>query len=201
MTKKHEHFYQVEEGWIEVWPGKQFHFSQLAPSEVDIESVAHSLSQLCRYNGHTRRFYSVAEHACIMSDWVLQQPWANARDALTALHHDDAEFIIGDMARPVKVTIPAFKALETEIDEVIALRFGTIYPFPAWLKEIDTRIIRDERPVVMVPSSLDWGTDKLEPLGVKFWNITGRFPRLVKRQFILRHKRLMSQWRAESGLG
>jgi hypothetical protein len=188
MTKPH--LYQVEDGWIEIYPGDQFHFASPRPGEIRVESVAHSLSQLCRYNGHTRRFYSVAEHVCLMSDWVMRQPWATPRDGLTALHHDDAEYIIGDLARPVKVTMPQFKATETVLDEAIAEEFGTIFPFPAWLKDADNRILKDERRAVMVPSPHDWGVDVLEELGVRFWWVLGRFSWVAKRRYLRRHHRL-----------
>ncbi len=188
MTEMH----QVKEGWIGLHSGGAIHFAAPRQDEIILEDIAHSLSQLCRYNGHTKRFYSVAEHACLMSDWVMRQYWANFGDGLTALHHDDAEYVIGDMTRPLKVTLPQFKAAETVLDEAIARKFGTEYPFPLWLKTIDRRIIRDEKLGVMLPTPLDWGVDRLEPLGVGFWKVFGRFPCVAKRRYLKRHHRLVA---------
>ena len=194
--------YQVEDGWIGLYGGGAIHFAEPRPGEIILEDIAHSLSQLCRYNGHTRRFYSVAEHACLMSDWVMgQEHLAHPLNGLTALHHDDAEYVMGDMARPLKVTMPQFKAAEAVLDEAIALKFGTEYPFPPWLKEIDSRIIRDEKLGVMQPTPLNWGVDGLEPLGVGFWRVLGRFPSMAKRRYLRRHRRLTAERRALSGPG
>lgn len=193
---KNLHIYQVEDGWIEIFPGTQFHFAAPRPGQIRLEAIAHALSRLCRYNGHTTRHYSVAEHACHVCDWVMKQPGSTALDGLTALHHDDAEYIIGDLPKPIKVTMPDFNALERSLDRAIALELKLIYPFPEIIKEADTRILKDERGSVMTPSPHDWGVDVLQPLGVKFWNVTGRWPWLVKRRFIYRHNKL---WREHYG--
>lgn len=179
--------YQVEDGWIEVVSGGQFHFGDPSPDEIHVEDIAYSLSRLCRYNGHTKRHYSVAEHCCIMADWVAEQAWSNPQDVLTALHHDDAEYIIGDLARPVKVKMPQFKEVETVLDQAVALKFGTIWPFPDWLKDADARILNDERRAVMNRSDNEWGTDELVPLGVKFMSLAGRSSLLTRRAFLRRH--------------
>lgn len=197
---KAPHLYQVEDGWVEIWPGTQFHFNNPPPEEITPESVAHALAHLCRYNGHTKRFYSVCEHVCLLSDWVMAQPWSTAADALLALHHDDAEFVIGDMARPIKVTMPQFKAQEKIIDGACAERFGFKWPFPAWMHDADARILRDERDAVMVRSPHDWGTDDLVPLGVKFWRFTGWFFWLSRQRYLRRHYRLTRMVEAEQSI-
>lgn len=200
-TTDGRHFYQVEDGWVEIWPGNQFHFGSPKPGEIKVEAIAHALSRLCRYNGHTTRHYSVGEHVCLLSDWVMKQPWATPLDGLTALHHDDAEYIVGDLAKPIKVTMPEFNALEHLLDEAIAEEFGTTYPFPPWLKDMDVRIIKDERAAVMVPSPHDWGVDVLEELGIKFWSVAGRWPWLVKRRFLARHRKLTRMIESDKAAG
>lgn len=199
MTKEDGlHLYQVEEGWIEIHNGVRFHFANPGPGEITAEGVAHSLSQLCRYNGHTKRFYSVAEHACLMSDWGWKHGYT-ARECLTLLHHDDAEFIIGDLPRPIKQTLPEFKAAETVLDEAVSKVFLTIWPFPYWLKDIDTRILKDERRAVMDPSPHEWGVDGQKALDIRFWTVAGRWPWLVKRRFLERHHRLTDLMMEQEG--
>ncbi len=190
--------YQVEDGWLEMVSGIAFYFGDPTMDMIRPEDIAYSLSRLCRYNGHVRRWYTVAEHTCIMSDWIMTQPWATARDGLTALHHDDAEYIIGDLPRPIKVTMPQFKALEEILDQKMAMRFGTIWPFPGWLKEADSRILMDERAEIMNPSTNIWGTDEMEPLGVDFMPISGRFCALTKWQWLRRHHKLTRMMVEES---
>lgn len=64
--------------------------------DVDIKDIAHSLSMQCRFAGHTREFYSVAQHSIRVSELV--QP----EHALHALLHDATEAYVQDIIRPVK---------------------------------------------------------------------------------------------------
>lgn len=183
-----DHLYQVEDGWIEIHDGTPFRFAAPERGSLSAEVIATSLSRICRYGGHTRRFYSVAEHCILMADYVAAQDWATPRDILTTLHHDDAEAVIGDLPRPIKAKMPQFKTAENVLDSFIADEFGTYLRFPAWLKEYDTRILVNERAEIMNPSNNDWGTDDMDPLpGIVFKHITGRFPSLIARQWLNRH--------------
>jgi hypothetical protein len=155
---------------------------------INVEAIAYVLAKICRYNGHTKRHYSVAEHCILLADYVAEKPWATPQDVLTALHHDDAEFIIGDLARPIKAKVPAFKKIEHILDQAIAKKFNTIWPFPDWLPEYDARILQDERQNVMHPSDNNWAIDDLEPLDVSFMWIRGRSPFLTKHAFLNRHE-------------
>lgn len=178
--------YTVEDGWIETYTGVRLYFGAPTPEMLRLADVAHVLPRLARYNGHTRRFYSVAEHACLMRDWVASRG-GSPRDRLTALHHDDAEFVIGDLPRPIKHKMSQFKEVESKLDQALALRFHTEWPMPPWLKDIDSRILKDERRQVMRRSDNEWGTDRLEELGVRLWAVRGRFQSWVRHEWVRRH--------------
>jgi uncharacterized protein len=69
------------------------------PGEIALDDIAHALSQINRWTGHTRRPWSVAQHALVVAEVVA----AFSPDlALAALHHDDAEAYLGDVATPIK---------------------------------------------------------------------------------------------------
>jgi len=178
---------------METASGVMFHFMDPKPEQIVLEDVALALSRTCRYGGHTKRFYSVAEHTILMADWVLDQPWGDYKKALTALHHDDAEAYIGDLPRPCKQNIPQFKAIETGIDKVLAERFSLEYPFEPWLKTADTAILIDERAQVMNKSGNTWVIDKHPPLGVKTWWLLGRWSWWVRNEWLSRHH----EWTAQ----
>lgn len=108
------------------------------PHEILLEDIAHALSRICRFNGHTKWHYSVAQHAVIVS---LLVPAAYALDAL---HHDDSEAYLSDLTRPVKKNIPQYKEIESGLEKAIAERFDLIYPWPEEVHDIDTRIVADE---------------------------------------------------------
>ncbi|TAM99321.1 MAG: phosphohydrolase, partial [Rhizobiaceae bacterium] len=57
-------------GWIMTHSGKPFYPARPAPSDIDILDIAHALSMTCRYGGHARRFYSVAEHCVLVASQV-----------------------------------------------------------------------------------------------------------------------------------
>ncbi len=171
-TKKAAKPHLVEQAWMETYTGQKFHLDneELNPDEIHLEDIAYSLSMQCRYTGHTRGFYSVAEHSIHITD-QLKLRGESLAVQFTGLLHDAAEAYIGDLARPVKVMLPAFKALEDRIDVALAKRFNVIFPFPPVIKDLDVRIIKDERAQCMGDSGNVWGTDMFEPLGVtiQFW--------------------------------
>jgi len=175
------HLYTIEDGWLETFSGIQFRFNNPTPEMFSIEDIAHALSMLCRYNGHVKRFYTVAEHSVLMAYWMRDRGYSKA-EVFTALMHDCAEAYIGDMARPVKATMPRFKELERTIELVAAEKFPLmIYPFPKVIKNLDSRILKDERGQAMHPSDNVWGTDSLEPMNVtlRFWT-----PKQAKTRFL-----------------
>jgi hypothetical protein len=156
---------QVEEHWIETFTGRQFHFLDPSPDEIDIRDIAHALSLVTRYGGHVRQFYSVAEHSLLISDRLRRS--GHKEHELVGLLHDASEAYLGDMPKPIKHCLPDYQALEASVEEAIAKRFDVAWPLPDVVKEYDRRILRDERVQCMGGGINEWGTDVLEPLGVE----------------------------------
>jgi hypothetical protein len=162
--------YTVEEGWSEVWSGKKFYYKNPTVDMIHIGDIAQGLSKRCRYGGHTKCFYSVAEHSCLMMRWARDNIATTREDLLTLLLHDAAEAYTGmDIPRPLKNMVPMFKHLEDNIDRVVAEKFGLPFPYPKLVRDLDTRILCDERRQMMNPSANSWGIDNLEPLGLKLY--------------------------------
>lgn len=165
MNDKIQHSLNTH-SWFQTFTGRKF--DPLAPrvEDICIEDIAHSLATICRYGGHTKRHYSVAEHSVLVSYLV---PKEYAREALL---HDAAEAYIGDMIRPLKRLMPEFTKLEATIEVVVAAKFG-LRNDPAtravW-KEFDDRILVDETRALMTNPALykerPWFQD-LKPAGVE----------------------------------
>lgn len=85
-------------------------FDPLAPKEefLDIHDIAHSLSLLCRANGHFPEFYSVGEH-CLNCAREAQARGYSVRVQLACLLHDASEAYLSDVTRPVKSALPEYK--------------------------------------------------------------------------------------------
>lgn len=83
--------------WLQTYLGIQYWPLDPKPEEVDIRDIAHSLSLMCRFAGHTRCFYSVAQHSCMVSDLLVP-----AGLALCGLLHDASEAYLVDLPRPIK---------------------------------------------------------------------------------------------------
>ena len=49
--------------YITTFTGKHFGPIHPIPEKIDMKDIAHALSLICRANGHTRFFYSVAQHS------------------------------------------------------------------------------------------------------------------------------------------
>ncbi len=99
----------VDHRWMQTFTGRQFHPFIPDPETVCIEDIAHSLSFTCRYRGHCRDFYSVADHSVRVCD-VSQQ----SVHAATALHryallHDAAEAYLFDAVAPSKASISIYR--------------------------------------------------------------------------------------------
>lgn len=76
------------------------------PFTISIEAIARGLSRICRFNGHCKRYYSVAQHSIHVSRLVAGKTAEATRSLqLWGLLHDASEAYIGDLIRPVKVAL------------------------------------------------------------------------------------------------
>lgn len=160
---------------IVTYTGKAFDLLNPKPEMVCIEDIAHSLAYQCRYTGHTREFYSVAQHCVLMAE----NPDLPG-DPLQKLLHDADEAYIGDMARPWKnllqvnliknidltphTSIPKsysvpVRYFEDSIQRVIGQALGIDLNHSAEVKKADLIMmameIHDLMPIM--PLDFDWG--------------------------------------------
>jgi hypothetical protein len=138
---------------IHTFTGKQVDPLNLQPEDIYIEDIAHSLAKQCRFGGHVKTFYSVAEHSYRMS-YAVSKPLA-----LCALLHDASEAYLIDLPRPVKRALPSFVELEESIQEVISRKFKIPYPFPEEIHEVDTIMAVSEADILLEGGLRDWAPD------------------------------------------
>lgn len=138
------------EPWIETFTGKRFEFLNPQYDQIDIRDIAHSLAFTCRYTGHSRRFYSVAEHSIFVSYL--------AADPLAGLLHDASEAYITDIASPIKPHLHNYKELEDMIMDRIATKFGFPYPLSSDVKDCDNTQLKTEAKHLLKSAGLPWAS-------------------------------------------
>lgn len=140
--------------WIQTYTGRQFWPLDPRSEDVEIDDIAHALAMLCRFNGHTLEFYSVAQHSVIVSQTVA------ADHALWGLLHDAAEAYIGDMVRPLKHDPQwvgdDFMLAEQGIQMAIARKFGMRPWMPTEIADADARVLAAEARDMVAEPPADW---------------------------------------------
>jgi hypothetical protein len=111
-------------------------------SPVSLHDIAYGLGRVCRFAGHTSRFYSVAEHCVHVARLV---PLELGRAALL---HDGSEALIHDISRPLKAMLPEYKVIEGRIEIDLARRFALPGALPCPVTSRCNCMIRRSRPLI-----------------------------------------------------
>jgi hypothetical protein len=121
------------------------------PEDIDLLDIAQSLARLCRFNGHVRPFFSVAEHSVEVAKLMEFLHPNDVAAFRWGLLHDAPEAFIGDIPRPVKRQLSGVKEMEEGLMKAVAECYGLPYPCP-WgvtLKQCDTRALLWEAEAFM----------------------------------------------------
>jgi len=172
--------------WIQTFTGKQFWPLNPDPADICIEDIAHALAMKCRYTGHTKSFYSVAQHSVLCS-------YHCPGDPRQALMHDASEAYLPDVARPVKRMLAGFREIEDHLSEIINAKFGLAWPMPDCVKEIDLVMLATERRDLMATPPIPWiSTERVTtlPERIEAWN-----PRVAKQLFLSRFRSLFPDYK------
>lgn len=111
--------HETHTGTINLFSGGKINLLDPQVEDIHIEDIAHALSNICRFGGHSREFYSVAQHSCLVS-YLVPMPYQ-----LRALLHDASEAYLGDVIKPLKHRIAlAYEPLEMLFTIAINRRFG-----------------------------------------------------------------------------
>lgn len=173
---------------LETFTGAYLDYAQPAAPQIDVKDIAHALSLICRFNGHTGRFYSVAEHALLTHR-------LDPSLGLAALHHDSHEAYLGDIPTPLKQHLTGWKGLTGRIDKAIADAFG-IHPASFShpdVKAVDRLALRIEAYELKESRGIGpyWGNGGPPPT-LAPWRL-GMEPEEAEGRFLDLHRRLMEE--------
>lgn len=167
--------------------GAMLDIEHLTPEAVDAAAIGHCLSSICRFNGATTHFYSVAQHCLFVSMLVP------ARLQLAALVHDASEAYVTDLPSPIKhdSRMAWYRDLERRVQSVIETHFGL------QLTERDRREIKEADEIMLATeaSQLLPKEDYLWPLKIARpapFIITPVLPKTAEQLWLTRLNELLN---------
>jgi hypothetical protein len=160
-----------DDAWILTVTGRRVWPLDPRPEDICIEDIAHALALTCRFTGHCRDFYSVAQHSALCADYVRARGGSAALQ-LAALLHDASEAYLPDVSRPIKGRLwvttdvhgPGFMTfrdaegiLMSVIAEALALDLDDTTPLSvSLLKQADNALLMAEKRDLMPEGEHEW---------------------------------------------
>jgi 5'-deoxynucleotidase YfbR-like HD superfamily hydrolase len=123
---------------------------KMSDTDIKLSDIAHSLSNQCRYNGNTQKFYSVAEHSVLLARYAL----SHHKDEMVAkplarnlLMHDATEAYLGDVVTSIKDMMYEYQVFEEYVAEKIRFKYALQQDFlilAQLIKQYDKNILINE---------------------------------------------------------
>jgi hypothetical protein len=168
-----ERFCDHPAGWTQTYTGRIVYPLALQPEDVCIEDIAGALSRHCRFNGHCRTFYSVAQHS-IWCKQRMEDLGSEPHASMAALLHDAPEYVLPDLCAPIKWAFgiagdngyQSFEDVERRVLNAIAkgLRQSTLSRIACddtilhkLIKHVDLEALATERRDLMSECRREWG--------------------------------------------
>lgn len=151
---------------MNTWTGGKFNLVDPDFRDVRLMDIVWGLARLNRFNGHTRRPWSVAQHSLLCDDLLPHDAHPALR--LGVLLHDAHEAYTGDMISPVARSLDAylpgakqaFDRMKNSIQREIDYAIGAPYLTPkqrAEIHSIDMLAVITEAHHLMDMNDEAWG--------------------------------------------
>ena len=134
--------YKIRRGVVTLHSGVEIDLFHPNVDDFIIEDVAHHLSLICRWNGATYRFFSVAEHAVMTAERAKVSHQGYKRGLLM---HDGEEHILGDNITPLKELFPELATIGDAIRNLLLTHFNIKMYDETIVKEYDYEQLLWER--------------------------------------------------------
>lgn len=183
----------MKSGCIETYSGIMIDPLNPDVELIRIEDIAHSLAMQCRFNGHCKKFYSVAEHSVntlkVAERLFSDQPLI----AKFALLHDASEAYLCDIPRPIKASFFKYLEWERSLSAMIYQQFVNEIPSKEeeeLVLKADNMMLKTESFGLAESKGLKWGLveDKADDIRLFCYS-----PEEAKQMFIEEFERLLSK--------
>lgn len=175
--------HDYKSGYFNTASGRLVSLHDPHPDAICIEDIAHALSHICRWGGHTPEHYSVAQHSIYVM--VLARKNDEPVDVLlAALMHDAAEAYIHDIIKPLKHQLGlAYQEIEERFETVIFSKYGISPAHIRRVKKYDLYALEQEHKQFFTADGADhwndWGPQQIS------------MPEVSRRAFIMSFRQLI----------
>lgn len=166
-------------------------FRPLRPKKEDIklEDIAHALANQCRFSGHTRWHYSVAQHSVLVSK-LLEREGFDTETQMWGLLHDASEAYLVDLPSPLKQQkgFAYYSVAEKRLMRAVCDRFGLPRKEPEAVRWADAKILACEVATLMHYKKAHWAKlqEKADPsILISRWT-----PEFARERFLVRYRAL-----------
>lgn len=174
--------------WLGTNTGRVIDLLEPDPSQIHIEDIVNNLSNVCRFNGQLKQFYSVLQHSIHVAELVPNEL------KMQALLHDASEAYICDVPTPLKRMLgDSYRDVERRIMQAIGTALGVeLTELDPLVKEADRIMLYAERDALQM-KPIVWPGH--EP-SLKYPNFT---PWFEQANEVVMKNRFWSMWDALGG--
>lgn len=187
--------------WIQTFTGAKHDLLNPDPWDIRLSDITHALSLICRFTGHVREHYSVAQHSVLVAR-LLRDEGHNSGIQAQGLLHDAHEAYVGDVASPIKRAIkllipvspidrilPDFSPwsdLERRHEHAVRARFGCALDLSPAVKRADLVLLMTEARDLMGAPPEPWDI----PAKPALFHVTPWTAERARREFLDEAERL-----------
>lgn len=129
--------------------------------------IVHAQSNLCRYTGHVREFFSVGLHTIVVEE-LVRRMGGTPQERRWALLHDGSEAYFNDIASPVKRELPDYKQAEKNFQKVLAHKYGLPAEMPEIVHKADwTSLLIEARDLFATSHPGEYGETEWPPITLR----------------------------------